>query len=39
MKTFRTMLKTEIKLSIRDMNMLIFAIILPVIVTAILGFI
>jgi len=39
MKTFNTMLKTELKLSIRDMNMAIFAIILPIIVTAILGFI
>jgi ABC-2 type transport system permease protein len=36
MKTFRSMLKIEGKLSIRDMNMVIFAIIMPVIVLAIL---
>lgn len=37
MKTFRKMLKIEGKLSIRDMNMVIFAIIMPVIVLVILG--
>lgn len=37
MKTFRTMLKTEGKLSLRDMNMVIFAIIMPLIVLVILG--
>jgi len=37
MKTFKTMLKIEGKLSIRDMNMIIFAIIMPVIVLIILG--
>jgi len=37
MKTFRTMLKTELKLSIRDMNMVIFAIIMPLIIVIILG--
>lgn len=37
MKTFRTMLKIEGKLSIRDMNMIIFAIIMPLIVLVILG--
>ena len=37
MKTFNTLLKTEINLSIRDMNMPIFAIIMPVVVVMILG--
>lgn len=37
MKTFSKMLKIEGKLSIRDMNMVIFAIIMPVIVLVILG--
>ena len=37
MKTFKTMLKTEAKLSIRDMNMVIFAIIMPAIVLVMLG--
>lgn len=37
MKTFQTMLKTELKLSIRDMNMIIFAIIMPLIIVIILG--
>ncbi len=37
MKTFRKMLKIEGRLSIRDMNMMIFAIIMPVIVLIILG--
>jgi ABC-2 type transport system permease protein len=39
MKAFNTMLKTEIKLSLRDMNMVIFAICIPIIVTVILGII
>lgn len=39
MKTFNTLLKTELKLSIRDMNMVIFAIILPMIILVILGMI
>lgn len=39
MKTFRKMLKIEGILSVRDMNMVIFAIIMPVIVLAILGII
>lgn len=39
MKTFRTLLKIEGKLSIRDMNMVIFAIVMPVIVLVILGII
>jgi ABC-2 type transport system permease protein len=39
MKTFKTLLKTELKLSLRDMNMPIFALIIPVIVTVVLGLI
>ncbi|NLG04639.1 MAG: ABC transporter permease [Clostridia bacterium] len=37
MKTFKTMLRIEGKLSIRDMNMVIFAIIMPIIILVILG--
>jgi ABC-2 type transport system permease protein len=37
MKAYKTMLKTEIKLSLRDMNMPIFAIIMPFIVLVVLG--
>ncbi len=37
MKTFNTMLKTELKLSLRGMDMVIFAICMPVIVLVILG--
>lgn len=37
MNTFRKMLKIEGKLSIRDMNMVIFAIVMPLIVLIILG--
>lgn len=39
MKTFRTMLKTELKLSIRGMDMLAFAIFIPLVVLIILGII
>lgn len=39
MKAFRIMLKTELKLSLRGMDMLIFAICMPVVVTIILGII
>jgi len=39
MKTFNTMLKTELKLSLRDMNMVIFALCIPIVVTVILGII
>ena len=39
MKTFRTMLKTELKLSLRGMDMLIFAIFLPLAVLFLLGMI
>lgn len=37
MKTFHAMLKVESKLSLRDMNMLIFAIIMPMVIMIILG--
>lgn len=37
MKTFRTILKNEMKLSLRDMNMVIFAICIPLVVLIILG--
>jgi ABC-2 type transport system permease protein len=39
MKTFRTMLKTELKLSLRGMDMFIFAICMPIVVMVILGMI
>lgn len=39
MKTFRTMLKTELKLSLRSMDMFIFAICVPLVVLIILGII
>lgn len=39
MKAFRTMLKTELKLSLRGMDMFIFSICLPVVVLVILGII
>jgi len=39
MKAFKTMLKTEMKLSLRGMDMVIFAICMPVVVTIILGII
>lgn len=39
MRTFRTMLKSELKLSLRDMNMVIFAICIPLVVLVILGII
>lgn len=37
MKTFRTMFKTELKLSLRGMDMFIFAICLPLTILAVLG--
>ncbi len=37
MKAFKTMLKTDLKLSIRGMDVVIFAIIMPVVVLIILG--
>lgn len=39
MKTFRTMLKIELKLSLRGMDMFIFAICIPLVVLIILGII
>ena len=39
MKTFKTMLKTELKLSLRGMDMVIFAICVPLVVLVILGII
>lgn len=39
MKTFKTLLKNEFKLNIRDMNMMIFAIVMPIIVLIVLGII
>jgi ABC-2 type transport system permease protein len=38
MRTFGTLLKNELKLNIRNMNMVIFAIIMPLLVLVILGF-
>ena len=37
MKRFFTYLKTELKLSLRDMNMPIFAVIMPLVIFIILG--
>lgn len=39
MKTFKAMLKTELKLSLRGMDMFIFAICIPLVVLVILGII
>lgn len=39
MKTFSTMLNTEIKLSLRGMDMFIFAICMPIVVLVVLGII
>ena len=39
MRAFGKLLKNELKLNIRDMNMVIFAIIMPLVVLLILGFI
>lgn len=39
MRAFNTMLKTELKLSLRGMDMFIFAICMPVVITVILGII
>ena len=38
MRTFGTLRQKELKLNIRNMNMVIFAIIMPLIVLVILGF-
>lgn len=37
MNAYKTLLKTELKLNIRDMNMIIFAVIMPIIVTLIIA--
>lgn len=39
MKSFITLFKNELKLNIRNMNMVIFAVIMPLVVLVILGFI
>lgn len=39
MKTFRKMFKTELKLSLRGMDMIIFAIVMPIAVTILIGLI
>ena len=39
MNSFKTLLKNELKLNFRNMNMVIFAIIIPVIVLIVLRFI
>ena len=39
MKTFNTMLKTELRLSLRGMDMFIFAICMPIVVLVVLGII
>lgn len=39
MKSYFTLLKNEIKLNIRDMNMVLFAVIMPLAVLVILGFV
>ena len=39
MKRFFTFLKTELKLSLRDMNMVIFAVVMPLVILIILGII
>lgn len=39
MKSFGALLKNELKLNIRNMNMVIFAVIMPFVVLVILGFI
>ena len=39
MKRFFKYLKTELKLSVRDMNMVIFAVMMPLVIFIILGII
>lgn len=39
MSTFATLFKNEMKLNIRNMNMVIFAVIMPLVILVILGFI
>ena len=38
MRSFAVLLKNELKLNIRNMNMVIFAVLLPLVVLVILGF-
>ena len=37
MKSFNTMLKTELKLSLRGMDMVIFSICMPIVVLVVIG--
>ena len=37
MKTFKTMLKTELKVSLRGVDMIIFAVCMPLVVLVVLG--
>ena len=39
MNTFGKLFKNELKLNIRNMNMVIFAVIMPIVILVILGFI
>ena len=39
MRTLVTLMKNELKLNIRNMNMVIFAMIMPLVILVILGFI
>jgi len=39
MRAFRTMVKTELKISLRSMDMMIFGLLMPIVVVIILGFI
>lgn len=39
MRTFVKLLKTELKLNVRDMNMVLFAILMPIVVLIILAFV
>lgn len=39
MKSFFTLLKNETKLNVRDMNMVLFAVFMPLVVLVILGFV
>ncbi|MGN0379013.1 MAG: ABC transporter permease [Butyrivibrio sp.] len=39
MKSFTTLFKNELKLNIRNMNMVIFAVVMPIVVLVVLGFI
>ena len=39
MKSFTILLKNELKLNLRNMNMVIFAILMPLVILLIFGFI